>query len=108
MTALYGINSINLPHVNIFKWAAKKKIFIPIDFKRTREQEEMFLKLISMRQYFVRLPTAEEQARFSAALKESMKYLPLEGFKDKTVIVFQVAGTIFCAVLFAINATAKL
>ena len=32
MTALYGVNSINLPHVDLYKWAADKKIFLPPEY----------------------------------------------------------------------------
>jgi hypothetical protein len=107
MTALYGIDSINLPHVDLYKWAEKKKIRLPLNFRKTVEEEKLFLKLLAMRQYFVRLPPDQEKARFSEAMKEAMKHLPSNGFSDKTVIIFQIAGTFFFAVFYVINVTLK-
>jgi len=100
MSALYGPNSINLPHINIFRWAQKNNVVLPVDFRRTKEQETLFLKYIANRDNYVQLSPALERARFSKALKEAMEYLPSSGLQDKTVIAFQIAGTIFFAVLF--------
>lgn len=100
MTALYDINAINLPHVNLYSWAKKNKIIVPLDLSRTPEREQMFLKIQALRQFFVKLSPAEEAARFTEAMKEAMQYLPSSGFSDKTVIVFQVAGTVFFAVIY--------
>lgn len=54
MTALYGINSINLPHVDLYKWARKNKILLPIDCRKPPEREGMFLKMLAIKQYFVK------------------------------------------------------
>jgi hypothetical protein len=107
MTAL-GINFINGPHVDIYRWAKEKKIFLPLDFRRTPEEEKMFLKLLSLKPYFVRLTPDLERARFSEAMKEAMKYLPSNGFSDKTVMIFQVGGIIFFAIISVMAAQAKL
>ncbi len=108
MTSLFGIQFNSLPHVNIYKWAADKKIFLPLDFRKTPEQEKVFLKYLSLKHHFVRLPADQEQARFSEALKEAIKYLPSKGLSDKIVISFQIAGTIFFAVLCVMKLTSKL
>ncbi len=108
MTALYGMGSMRLPHVSIYKWAADKKIFLPADFRRTPSEEAMFLKLLAMRQYFVKLPPAEEQARYSEALKEAAKYLPGNGLSDGMVTLILIGGGIFFIVLTITEMRAKL
>ncbi len=108
MTALYGISSMRLPHVNVYKWAADRKIFLPADFRKTPQEEAMFLKLLAMRQYFVKLTPAEEQARYSEALKEAAKYLPGKGLSDGTFMLLQIGVGIFLFVIIIKEMTAKL
>lgn len=112
MTALYGINSINLPHIDLYRWASDKKIFLPINFRKTPEQEQLFLKILAMKQYFVKLHPVLEQARYTEAMKEAMKYMPSNGFSDKTVMIIQIAGVAFLVVISLIasnmNGNAKL
>ena len=107
MTAMFGIDSVNLPHVDVYKWAAKRKIFVPVNFRRTPEQEKMFLKIASMRHYFVKLPPIEHQARISEALEEMMKYYPVSGLSDRAIVVVQIAGAIFFAVIYLKNLTSS-
>jgi hypothetical protein len=109
MSALYGPESVNLPHVNIFKWAQEKNVFLPLDFRGTPEVHEIFLKYLANRPNFVTLPPHIEKARFSAALKEAIQYLPSNGLSDRTIMIFQIAGIIFLAVLCQVGgANAKL
>ena len=100
MTAMFGINSVNLPHVDVYRWAKKHKVFLPINFRQTPEQEAMYLKILSMRHYFVKLPPLEHQARVAEAVQEAMKYYPVSGLTDRAIVVVQVAGVIFFAILF--------
>lgn len=100
MTALYNLNSINLPHVDLYRWAADRKLIFPLDVKGIPEQEKLFLKMLAMKQYFVKMSPEQEAKRFSAAMKEAMEHLPSNGLSDKTIILLHVAGTIFIAVLY--------
>ena len=109
MTTLYGIQSINLPHVNLYQWAKEKKIWVPLDWRQTPEMEKMFLKLLAMKQYYIKGTPAQEQARFSEAMKEAMKYLPTEGLSDQAVMIVQIAGTaLICLLVTIVPKIAKL
>lgn len=105
MTALYNVQSINLPHVNLFKWAKEKKIWVPLDWRQTPDMERMFLKMVTMRQFYIKGTPAEEQARFSEAMKEAMKYLPTEGLSDQAVMIVQIVGTALVCFLVKIAPT---
>jgi hypothetical protein len=107
MSAIYGPNSVNLPHVNVFRWAQKNNIFLPVDLRKTKEEEIIFLKYLANHCNFVKLSANLEKSRFSAALKEAIRYLPSNGYSDKMVMIFQIAGTIFF-VICAINGKSKL
>jgi hypothetical protein len=104
MTALPRISDINLPHVDLFRWAKKHKVIVPLSCANISEDKVLFLKQIALRQYFVKLSSAEESACFTEAMKEAMTYLPKIGLSDNTVHVFQIAGTIFFAVLYYVSA----
>lgn len=104
MTALPLISDMNRTHVDLFGWAKKNKIIVPLSCANIAEEKLLFLKQIALRQYFVKLSPIEESSLFSEAMKEAMTYLPKIGLSDKTVYAFQVAGTIFFAVLYCVSA----
>jgi hypothetical protein len=101
MTALYGPYSIDLPHVDIHKWAKTKKILLPYDFRKTPEEEYRSLRLLALKQFYIRGTREEEQKRFGEAVKEGIKYLSGTGISDATALIIQVG----CHVLFCICVT---
>jgi len=103
MTALYGLSPENFRHVNVLQWAANARKFLPLDFRRTPEQQKYYLKLLSMTHHFIKLPPAEAEVRYHRAIQEAYKYLPNEGFTDSTILVIQVAGVVFLAIVAAVT-----
>jgi hypothetical protein len=91
-----------LPHIDLYKWAADRKTWIPLDWKTTPQEEFQFLKLLALKQFYVRGTPAQESARFTEALKESMKYIPGPGLSDKTATILHIAGSIFICVLVTV------
>jgi hypothetical protein len=109
MTALYLPNSLNLPHVDIHRWAKDKKIFLPYDFRKTPEEEFRNLKLLAMKQFYIRGTPEQERQHFSEAMKESMKYLPGKGLSDTTVFILQIGfNVVFCIFVTILPRLAKI
>jgi hypothetical protein len=103
MTAMFGIRSMDLPHVDVYRWAAKHKIFLPANFRKTPEQEAMYLKMLCMKKYFIKLSPLEHEARVAEALEEEMEYYPEGGLSDRAVALLQIVTTLFFAIFYLID-----
>ena len=100
MSALYGLSSVNLKHIDLFKWAEKNKVFIPLNFRSNDEIKECFLKILSSRDHFIKLPPLMENDRYHKAIKQAYKYLPSEGgLSERTILIIRVAGVVFLAIV---------
>jgi DNA-binding transcriptional regulator/RsmH inhibitor MraZ len=93
--------------VDVYRWAKKSKVFLPVNFRKTLEQEAMFLKMLSMRQYFIKLSPLQHQTRMAEAVQEAMKYYPEKGLSDRAVVVIQIAGAVFFAVIYVTQLAAR-
>jgi hypothetical protein len=99
MTSMFGIGPLKLSNIDVSRWAEKYKIYLPVNFRKTPEQEKMHLKMLYLSRFFKKMTPVEHRDQMAEALEEAMKNSLESGLSDRAVALIQIVTIIFLTIL---------